>query len=65
MVPQLYTDKTDKLGYCIIELKDNAVDKITYREWFSSRNSFRKGIDFTEDEDGDIKFDSHKTIVTD
>lgn len=65
MAPQLYTDKTDKLGYCIIELKDNAVDKITYREWFSSRNSFRKGIDFTEDEDGVIKFDSPKTFVTD
>lgn len=65
MAPQLYTDKTDKLGYCIIELKDNAVDKIKYREWFSSRNSFRKGIDFTEDEDGVIKFDSPKTFVTD
>lgn len=65
MAPQLYTDKTDKLGYCIIELKDNAVDKITYREWFSSRNSFRKGIDFTEDEDGVIKFDSPKAFVTD
>lgn len=65
MAPQLYTDKTDKLGYCIIELKENAVDKITYREWFSSRNSFRKGIDFTEDEDGVIKFDSPKPFVTD
>lgn len=65
MAPQLYTDKTDKLGYCIIELKDNAVDKITYREWFSSRNSFRKGIDFTEDEEGVIKFDSPKTFVSD
>lgn len=65
MAPQLYTDKTDKLGYCFIELKEKFVDKITYREWFSSRNSFRKGIDFTEDEDGVIKFDSSKPFITD
>lgn len=65
MAPQLYTDKTDKLGYCFIELKEKFVEKITYREWFSSRNSFRKGIDFTEDEDGIIKFDSPKPFITD
>ena len=65
MAPQLYTDKTDKLGYSIIELKGCAVDKITYREWFSSRNSFRKGIDFTEDEDGVIKFDEPQPFVSD
>lgn len=65
MAPQLYTDKADKLGYCIIELQDNDVDKIMYREWFSNRNSFRKGIDFTEDEDGIIRFDSPKQFVTD
>ncbi len=64
MAPQLYTDKTDKLGYCMIELKESIVDKISYREWFSSRNSFRKGIDFTEDEDGVIKFDNPKLFVT-
>lgn len=63
MAPQLYTDKTDKLGYSIIELKGCAVDKITYREWFSSRNSFRKGIDFTEDEDGVIKFDDPQPLL--
>lgn len=65
MAPQLYTDKTDKLGYSIIELKGCAVDKITYREWFSSRNSFRKGLDFTEDEDGVIKFDEPQPFVSD
>lgn len=65
MAPQLYTDKADKLGYCIIELQDNEVDKIMYREWFPSRNSFRKGIDFTEDEDGIIRFDNPKQFVTD
>lgn len=65
MAPQLYTNKSDKLGYCIIELKEKLVDKITYREWFSSRNSFRKGIDFTEDENGTIKFDNSKPFITD
>lgn len=65
MAPQLFTDKTEKLGYGIIELNKKGVDKITYREWFSSRNSFRRGIDFTEDEDGVVKFDNAQTIVSD
>ena len=65
MAPQLFTDKTEKLGYSVIELNEKGVDKIIYREWFSSRNSFRKGIDFTEDEDGVVKFDNPQIFVSD
>lgn len=53
--PQLYTDKADKLGYCIIELEDDHVERIIYREWFSSRNCFKKGLDFTDGEDGIVE----------
>lgn len=61
MSPQLYTDKTEKLGYCIIQINGIDVEKIIYREWFSSRNSFRQGLDFTEEEDGIVKFE-RKTL---
>ena len=50
--PQLFTDKCDYiLGYNFIELADNKVIKITYREWFEKRNKFRAGISFTDDDE--------------
>ena len=63
--PQLYTDKTDKLGYCIIELEDDHVARVIYREWFSSRNSFKKGLDFTDGEEGIVEIGNTKQIVKD
>ena len=58
--PQLYTDKADKLGYCIIELEDDHVNRIIYREWFASRNCFKKGLDFTDGEDGIVEIINDK-----
>lgn len=50
--PQLFTDKYDPiLGYSFIELKDDMVVKITYRQWQEKRNRFRVGSDFLEDEE--------------
>lgn len=50
--PQLFTDKYDEiLGYSFIELRDDMVVKITYRQWQEKRNRFRAGSDFVEDED--------------
>lgn len=63
--PQLYTDKTDKLGYSIIELEDDHVEKVIYREWFESRNSFKKGLDFTDGEDGVVEIISNRQNVKD
>ena len=63
--PQLYTDKTDKLGYCIIELEEDHVTRVIYREWFSSRNSFKKGLDFTDGEDGVVEIENIKQVVKD
>lgn len=58
--PQLYTDKADKLGYCIIELEDDHVNRIIYREWFPSRKCFKKGLDFTDGEDGIVEIINDK-----
>ena len=50
--PQLFTDKYDDiLGYNFIELDDDKVVKITYRQWQEKRNKFRPGSDFVEDEE--------------
>ena len=50
--PQLFTDKYDPiLGYNFIELDDDQVIKITYRQWQEKRNKFRAGSDFLEDEE--------------
>ena len=50
--PQLYTDKYDDiLGYNFIELENDKVIRITYRQWQEKRNKFRTGSDFVEDED--------------
>lgn len=66
--PQLYTDKYDDvLGYNFIELEDDHVSRIIYREWFEKRNKFRSGSAFTEDESGIETFDveSNEPIDTD
>jgi len=50
--PQLFTDKYDLiLGYNFIELDDDKVVKIIYRQWQEKRNKFRAGSDFVEDEE--------------
>lgn len=63
--PQLFTDKTDKLGYCIIELEDDHVNRVIYREWFESRNCFKKGLDFTDGDDGIVEVESSRHVISD
>ena len=63
--PQLFTDKTDKLGYCIIELEDDQINRVIYREWFESRNCFKKGLDFTDGDEGVVEFESGRQVLTD
>lgn len=65
--PQLFTDKADKLGYCIVEIDGECVNRVIYREWFESNNSFKKGLDFTDgdDEDGIVDIGSTRQLVTD
>lgn len=51
--PQLFTDKADEvLGYNFIELVDENITRIIYREWLEKRNKFRAGSAFTDDESG-------------
>ena len=63
--PQLFTDKSDKLGYCIIEIEDDFVNRVIYREWFESRNCFKIGLDFTDSEDGIVEIDNNRHITYD
>ena len=63
--PQLYTDKTDKLGYCLIELEDDNIDRIIYRQWFDSQRCFKKGLDFTSGDEGIVEISKTKQLVKD
>lgn len=70
--PQLFTDKYDTtLGYSFIELEDDKVTRITYRQWLEKKNRFRAGIDFIEDDEsnGVITFvdeiNEKKNVATD
>jgi len=59
--PQLFTDKYDDvLGYSFIELEDDKVSRIVYREWFEKRNKFRAGLSFTDDDEsqGVVSFEN-------
>lgn len=60
--PQLYTDKYDDiLGYCFIEIKDDFVSRVIYREWLEKRNRFRAGSAFTDDENGIESFEDNNS----
>lgn len=51
--PQLFTNKNDnELGYSFIEIINDKVSRIIYREWLEKRNRFRPGSAFTDDESG-------------
>jgi len=65
MAPQLFTDKKDKLGYSIIELNTEGVERVIYREWNERRSSFRPGNSFTEAEDGVVEIRQQKVTVKD
>ena len=65
MAPQLFTDKSDTLGYSIIDLNSDGVRRIIYREWNAKRNAFRPGASFTEEEDGIVNTGQQKVTVKD
>lgn len=58
--PQLFTNKKDNgLGYCFIEITDDNISRIIYREWMEKRNRFRPGSAFTDDESGIESFSNN------
>ena len=65
MAPQLFSDKKDRLGYTIIHLNPEGVERIIYREWNERRNTFRPGNSFTEEEDGIVETKQQKVTVKD
>lgn len=48
--PQLFTKKNEKLGYSIITISDNSIEKIIYRQY--SQNSFLNGSIFSGNNEG-------------
>ena len=63
--PQLFTDKNDKLGYCIIELEKEHINRVIYREWFESQRCFKKGLDFADGDDGIVEIENERRSVQD
>jgi predicted phosphodiesterase len=54
--PQLYTQKTDELGYAVILLEDNVASKLIYRQYV--KGQFMPGHVFSETPDGVINIQS-------
>lgn len=61
--PQLFTQKDDSypLGYSIIHINDSGIEQVQFREWFNNRNKFRAGLDFTDEDDGIVRFKNKST----
>lgn len=50
--PQLFTNKEDSLGYAIIHIEENEIEKIVYRQY--SQSGFLNGLNFTGNNEGII-----------
>jgi Predicted phosphohydrolases len=50
--PQLFTDKTDLLGYSILTFIDNSLAYVEYRQWVQRHRKFMAGQDFSGNETG-------------
>lgn len=62
--PQLFSDKTDTLGYSIINIEDKQVLNIEYRQWINRHNKFLNGIVFSGTNDGTININSKKPQIS-
>ena len=58
--PQLFSDKTDTLGYSIINIENKQVLNIEYRQWINRHNKFLNGIVFSGTNDGIININQQK-----
>ncbi len=55
--PQLFSNIYDNyLGYNFIEINDDKIVRVIYREWLEKKNKFRAGSAFTDEEDGIVTF---------
>lgn len=55
--PQLFSNIYDNyLGYNFIEINDDKVMRVIYREWLEKRNKFRDGSAFTDEDNGVVNF---------
>lgn len=54
--PQLFTDKTDLLGFSILTFIENNLAYVEYRQWVQRQRKFMAGQDFTGNETGIYEF---------
>ncbi len=59
----LYTKKSDNIGYSIISIEDNSVDKLIYRQYDNGK--FLNGISFSNTDDGIVNIKKDYDIVKD
>ena len=57
LAPQVFTNKKDLLGYAIILIEDNSIDKIIYREYVKGK--FLIGQRFSGNDDGCVSIHSN------
>ena len=53
--PPLHTDKSDNLGYAIIELNQNLPERVVYRQWIA-KGAFTTGVNFSGTDNGIVMF---------
>ena len=63
--PQLFSDKVDINGYCIVKFDGFIINTIAYRQWNPRHMKFLNGVDFTGTDDGCYHNNVIKTSLTD
>lgn len=62
--PQLYSTKDDLNGYSIAKITDKNIE-LVFRQWSKRRQSFQKGADFVDNEDGVFSYSYQSMILDD
>lgn len=63
--PQLFSDKKDFNGYCILTLERFYVKKVQYRQWYPDFTKFMSAISWTGTEDGCYTIHNDEVAIED
>ncbi len=61
--PALFTNKNETLGYSIINIDENEVKSIKYRQWNPKSHNFLPGVFFANNDDGIISLKKKSSII--
>lgn len=62
--PQLHSSKEDLNGYFILKTKRNGID-LVFRQWSKRRNSFQKGTEFIDNDEGVFSYVHKDDLIED